>query len=248
MNKKWFLLFITLISSLIFINCENNEPINCYLSATSISSNSPVLSGNSITLSTPSFSENGAIYEWSGPNSFTSSDQNPILTNATGEMAGEYSLKIRKGICETEIMKTTVDVIQNTVVCSPVNNTATFTGGNPTANFYNFSAVAITNNRFEIRASDNNWRVSVIFSGNTTPTSGIYNITNINNTLSANTVHVIATRYTLSGSSFEYNSKSSDVALSYVNGKAIIKFCSVPFSLNNQNSTDFNCTTQFTQN
>lgn len=249
MIKKLSFLCLVLFGALLFSNCEEEESIRCFLDATNVSSNSPVLSGGSILLVTPTFSvlEN-IVYEWSGPNGFVSNLQNPILLNSNVDMAGEYSLKIKLGICETEVMTTEVEVIQNTVTCTPVNNTATFTGGNPTASFYNFNASAITDGRYSIDASDNNWRIKAIFLGNSTPQSGIYSVTNISNELSSSVVHIIATRFTLSGTSFDYNAKSGDISVSYVNGNAVIKFCSVPFSLNNQNNTDFNCTTQFTQN
>lgn len=249
MIKKFSVFCLALSSALIFIRCDENQPINCFLGSISISSNSPILSGGSINLSTSSTFSDDAIYEWTGPNGFTSNLQNPVLVNTTLDMAGEYTLKVKRGICETEVATTQVDVIQNTVTCTPPNNTAIFSGISPNANFFSIVASTNSSGNFTITAADSNWRIQVVFSGNNMPTAGIYNITNFSNALTTNSVHVIATRLTFSGASFVHNAKTGDVSLGFTNnGKAIIKFCSVPFSLNNQQSTDFSCSTQYTQN
>ena len=51
-------------------------------------SNSPVCIGNSIKFETPS----GYHYAWTGPNGFISSDQNPIINNASTVNSGLYTL------------------------------------------------------------------------------------------------------------------------------------------------------------
>jgi gliding motility-associated-like protein len=55
-------------------------------------SNSPVCEGNTIYLLTPSIA--GATYSWTGPNGFTSNQQNPQISNATPADAGNYSLTV----------------------------------------------------------------------------------------------------------------------------------------------------------
>ncbi len=58
--------------------------------ATSASSNTPVCTNGTINLSAL---PNGATsYSWTGPNSFTSSAQNPSITNATALAAGTYTV------------------------------------------------------------------------------------------------------------------------------------------------------------
>jgi hypothetical protein len=53
------------------------------------SNNSPVCEGNTLSLAATTIS--GATYSWTGPNGFTSSQQNPIVsTNATSAMGGVY--------------------------------------------------------------------------------------------------------------------------------------------------------------
>lgn len=41
----------------------------------------------------------GDTYEWTGPNGFISTDQNPIITSATSDHEGEYFVTIRAGMC-----------------------------------------------------------------------------------------------------------------------------------------------------
>src|SRR5258708_2376385 len=55
-----------------------------HASAQSASSNSPICVGQTIHLS----SSGGTTYTWSGPNSFSSTLQNPSITNATTANAG----------------------------------------------------------------------------------------------------------------------------------------------------------------
>ena len=49
-----------------------------------------ICEGETINLSTPTVL--GATYSWTGPNGFSSTDQNPIILNATSEMSGTYNL------------------------------------------------------------------------------------------------------------------------------------------------------------
>jgi hypothetical protein len=247
--KKTRSILLVLISSLVFYNCSTSESIACYIPAPTVSSNSPVLSGQSINLTTPIYSESAStIYEWTGPNGFVSNLQNPILPNSNTSMAGEYSLKTIIGICETPVTKTTVQVINNTVTCTPTNNTATFSGASdPSASFYFFDSYAFTENRYRILAADGSWNISVDFLGDTTPDSGIYSIVNAATTLTASTVRVTA-RYKFINDTFkDYFAKSGDVSIAYVGGNAVIKFCAIPFASATTTGTDFTSTTQFTQ-
>jgi gliding motility-associated-like protein len=55
-----------------------------------VNTNTPVCTGSTIHLQTPL--KSGASYLWTGPNGFTSAQQNPDITNATLANAGTYSL------------------------------------------------------------------------------------------------------------------------------------------------------------
>ena len=87
--------------TLTYLVCENGAPNLCDTALVIISippstptatSNTPVCVGNTINLFTPSLSN--AIYNWTGPNGFSSPSQNPSIVNATLAMAGTYSLTI----------------------------------------------------------------------------------------------------------------------------------------------------------
>jgi PKD repeat protein len=80
--------------------CTNTSSVSVVINAlptSTASSNSPVCTGNTINLSTPTVT--GATYAWTGPNSFTSTSQNPSITNATTIMAGTYSVTVTANGC-----------------------------------------------------------------------------------------------------------------------------------------------------
>jgi gliding motility-associated-like protein len=59
--------------------------------------NSPVCAGATFTL----FGSGVGTYSWSGPGGFTSTLQNPVLTNATTAMSGVYTLTVSNGNCKS---------------------------------------------------------------------------------------------------------------------------------------------------
>src|SRR5205814_339943 len=82
----------------------------------------PYCQGATIQLSTPLVS--GATYSWSGPNSFTSSQQNPTRSNATTADAGTYSVTITVSGCTSAAGTTSV-------VVNPIPATPTASNGGP---------------------------------------------------------------------------------------------------------------------
>jgi gliding motility-associated-like protein len=83
----------------------------------SISSNSPVCEGASINLT--SNSSTNVIYNWSGPNSFTSNIQNPNIANATLAMSGTYSATVLDNITGCTSLLSTTNVIVNQTPTTP---------------------------------------------------------------------------------------------------------------------------------
>lgn len=74
-----------------------------------ITATSPICSGQNIELKTNGIS--GAIYNWSGPGGFKSQNQNPIITKASTNASGTYTLTVTLNGCSSE--GATVDVVVN---------------------------------------------------------------------------------------------------------------------------------------
>jgi gliding motility-associated-like protein len=75
---------------------------------TTTSSNSPVCIGNAVQLNTPAVAS--VTYQWTGPNGFTSSLQNPNLPSATAANAGTYTLILTNGTCQSTPVTTQVEI------------------------------------------------------------------------------------------------------------------------------------------
>lgn len=86
-------------------------------------SNSPVCEGSTLNLTASTVS--GATYSWTGPNTFSSTTQNPSITNVTLAAAGVYSVTVTVNNC-VSAAGTTV------VVVNPLPVIATVTSSNPT--------------------------------------------------------------------------------------------------------------------
>lgn len=76
----------------------------------SITTNSPVCTGNDLNLMTPMVA--GATYNWTGPNNFSSNVQNPTITNVGFANAGNYTLFITNGGCSSDTETAFVEVNQ----------------------------------------------------------------------------------------------------------------------------------------
>ncbi|MCE3227872.1 MAG: hypothetical protein K0S32_2423, partial [Bacteroidetes bacterium] len=111
-----------------------NVVVNPIPAAPVPSANSPICSGQTLSLST-TFSA-GATYSWTGPNSFNSTLQNPTIVGASTLAAGNYSLSISVAGCASS--KGTVAVTVNQTPSAPTaGGTATLCAGsniNLTAN------------------------------------------------------------------------------------------------------------------
>ncbi|TMI86842.1 MAG: hypothetical protein E6H06_20405, partial [Bacteroidetes bacterium] len=104
----------------------------------SASSNSPVCAGSLLSLSS-----NGSggtapyTFDWTGPNGFTSSVQNPNIASATSADAGTYTVTVTDAVGCTSSASASVTVntlptcsiTPNTNVCPGSTNTYTYSGG-----------------------------------------------------------------------------------------------------------------------
>jgi PKD repeat protein len=90
-------------------------------------SNSPVCEGGALNLTATTVA--GGTYAWTGPNAYSSTDQNPTIATAATTDAGSYSVVVTANGCVSTASATTV-VINPTV--TPAVSIAITTGGNPT--------------------------------------------------------------------------------------------------------------------
>lgn len=70
--------------------------------APTVTSNSPATEGKPIELKA-SFAGEGAVYTWTGPNGFTSKEQNPTIAKAIMASAGTYSVSAIVKSCTTAV-------------------------------------------------------------------------------------------------------------------------------------------------
>lgn len=89
-------------------------------STTTASNNSPVCTGSTLNLTTPGTP--GATYSWTGPNGFSSTSQNPSITNVTTAASGTYSVTVTIAGCGSSSGTTTVSILSSpTVTVNPQN-------------------------------------------------------------------------------------------------------------------------------
>lgn len=84
--------------------------------------NGPLCAGNNLQLSSTSVS--GATYNWSGPNGFTSTQQNPARPSATTAFAGTYTVEANVNGCTSASSSTTVTI-------NNIPNTPTLASNSP---------------------------------------------------------------------------------------------------------------------
>ena len=95
-------------------------------SAPTASNNSPICSGNSLTLSASAVVN--ATYTWTGPNGFTNTTQNPSILNATVAASGTYSVTVTVAGC-TSPAATTIAVVNPTPITPTVTSNSPICNG-----------------------------------------------------------------------------------------------------------------------
>ena len=118
----------------------------CAVLGLSITANSPICAGTSLNFSASATTTIPLNYHWIGPSSYTSSSQNPFISNAQTINGGFYSLTADDGLGCSENVQITVTVnpipnisVNSGAICigqsftmNPVGaNTYTISGGNP---------------------------------------------------------------------------------------------------------------------
>ena len=87
------------------------------------SSNSPIFAGDTLFLTANTVP--GASYSWTGPEGFTSTEQNPFISNTNPLLSGEYTVSITVNGCTSE--STTITVLVNNTTSVQLNELAGLT-------------------------------------------------------------------------------------------------------------------------
>jgi gliding motility-associated-like protein len=100
--------------------------VNPTPAAPTASSNSPICAGSTLNLTASNIA--GATYSWTGPNSFTSSTQNPSIAGATVAASGTYSVTATVAGCTSTFGTTAVTVNPVPAAPTPGSNSPVCTG------------------------------------------------------------------------------------------------------------------------
>ncbi len=103
-------------------SATTNVTINTQPTA-SASSNSAICSGQNLNL----YANGGTSYQWLGPNGFSSSQQNPVIANATVNATGTYYVTVSNGTCSST---TSVNVVVNATPNPVVSSNSPLCTGN----------------------------------------------------------------------------------------------------------------------
>jgi N-acetylneuraminic acid mutarotase len=112
-----------------------SNPVNIVVNSiptANATNNGPNCIGNPIVLN----ASGGSSYSWSGPGGFTSTAQNPVITNATTAMSGTYTVTVTSNGCSSTA---------STIVTVNPNPSATITAGG-TAAFCQGGSVTLSAN------------------------------------------------------------------------------------------------------
>lgn len=159
--------------------------------------NDPLCEGETLQLSAPAIP--GATYSWTGPNGFTSNQQNPAgITNVTTANAGTYSLVINNANGCISPPQQNVVIINplpgaplttNDTVCGSGNAVLSASGGNGYAWYASASGGTVLSNAptytlNNVTATDTLWVSAISASGcegPRTPVIAVYNNPTLNN-------------------------------------------------------------------
>jgi gliding motility-associated-like protein len=123
------------------VGCVNTASTNVSvlsLPSPTISSNSPVCFGSSLTLT----ASGGVTYQWNGPNGFNSVSANPTINNVTMPASGNYTLIAFVGTCSASVSQSiTVNAlpIPNASNNGPICNGQSLILNSTGANTYTWS-------------------------------------------------------------------------------------------------------------
>lgn len=163
--------------------------VNSAPSVPTAGSNGTVCTGKTLTLTASAIS--GATYAWTGPNSFTSSLQNPSITNVSTSAAGTYSVTASVPGCPPTAAGTTTVVVNLTPSAPTASSNSPVCAGNDlslTASTVGSSTYAWTGPSSFTASTQN-----PVLTPATTAATGTYSVTAIENGCSSSAGTTVAT-------------------------------------------------------
>lgn len=188
-----------------------------------VTANTTVTAGSTLNLSVAGI-ENAFMYNWYGPNNFSSHEQNPVITNVSGTNAGRYTVDIitDEGCIYTAVSEP-VTVGGATTPCNIPNNTADLDGA-AILNFYSVTGAA-SGGSYTITANGSGGDMRLEFFGTSKPVNGVYDIQSETGAWSPGKVRVSI----VAVSSLWYPGGGS-VYVTVANNKVTASFCNLQFT------------------
>jgi len=168
------------------------------------SSNSPLCSTQTLSLSVVNTGTMAMTYTWTGPNTFSSTVQNPTIPNATPLMSGIYTVVVNPGSCPVTV--TTQVTVNATPTITSLTNNGPVCQGSPVNFILNANA---------------NPTVSYSWTGPNSYTSNVQNPSIINSTPANTGVYNVTVTSTFAGNATCKATSTSSIAVVPVNTIAV---------------------------
>lgn len=133
-------------------------------------SSATVCAGQGLALSTPTVA--GATYAWTGPNGFSSTEQNPVINGATSAASGSYQVVVTVGGCASAPGTTDTSVVAGTTGQFTETTTGDFLTNTNTS-------TEATNNQVGLYGFGNGAEGAFAPSADTTLSGGVHNFTTV---------------------------------------------------------------------
>jgi hypothetical protein len=194
---------------------------------------SQVVAGDTINLSVTGIT-NVYMYNWYGPNEFSSHEQTPIIEHVSGASAGRYTVDvITNDGCIYTVTTDSVKVKSVQPPCTLVNNYAEFSNTFDVS-FYNVGG-ATSGGSYFVTANASRGYFKMEFLGANRPFTGVYNIQPFSGSWNPSNV-----RIDITNQGAIWSSGSGKVYVNAVNGKLVVSFCNVDFTYQGY-KTKINC-------
>ncbi|HMI61378.1 MAG TPA: hypothetical protein VK518_10725 [Puia sp.] len=188
-----------------------------------VTTNSPVIAGDSLKLSVSGIG-NVFMYNWYGPNGFSSHDSTPVLPGVSSTNSGRYYVDvITKGGCIYSATTDSVLIGAPVLPCSMAKNEGDLSG--VTNLDFTYITGSPNGGSWFLEANGPEGDAEIEFFGNTLPATGVYTAQSLGGNWGPGNVHVNFT----AASSIWYGSNGT-VYVSVTNKKVSVTSCNVHFS------------------